>query len=85
VRAHYDSIRGRIAGAWKAEGGRFELDVTIPANTTATVYVPAREAGNITESGKSLAQAEGVRFRRMEGDRAVLAVESGTYHFATRL
>jgi alpha-L-rhamnosidase len=81
VRAHYDSIHGRIASAWKIEGGRFELDVAIPANTTATVYLPAREAGSITESGKALAQAQGVKFLRTEGDRAVLAVESGTYRF----
>jgi alpha-L-rhamnosidase len=83
VRAHYDSIRGRIAIAWKVEGGRFGLDVTIPANTTATVYVPARDAAGITESGKELAQASGVKFLRTEGDRAVLAVESGTYRFIT--
>ena len=84
VRAHYDSIHGRIASAWKSEGGRFELEVTIPANTTATVYLPARDAGSITESGKELAQAQGVKFLRTEGDWAMLAVESGTYRFATR-
>jgi alpha-L-rhamnosidase len=84
VRAHYDSIHGRIASAWKAEGGRFSLDVTIPANTTATVYVPARDAAGITESGKPLAQAQGVRFLGREGDRVVLAVETGSYRFATR-
>jgi alpha-L-rhamnosidase len=84
VRAHYDSIRGRIASAWKVEGGRFELEVTIPANTTATVYLPARDPASITESGKLLAQASGVKFLRFEGDRAILAVESGAYRFATR-
>jgi alpha-L-rhamnosidase len=84
VRAHYDSIHGRIASAWKVESGGFELDVTIPANTTATVYLPARNAGSITESGKDLAQAQGVKFLRMDGERAVLAVESGAYRFAAR-
>src|SRR5205823_6002440 len=43
VRAHYDSIHGRIASSWKREADRFTLEVTIPANTTATVYLPARE------------------------------------------
>ena len=37
----YDSIRGRIETAWKKSGGKLTLDVTIPANTTATVLVPA--------------------------------------------
>jgi alpha-L-rhamnosidase len=81
VRAYYDSIHGRISSAWKDEGGRFELEVTIPANTVATVYLPARDAGSITESGKKLAQAKGVKFLRSEGDRVVLAVDSGSYRF----
>ena len=75
------SHRLHPASAWKAEGGRFELEVTIPANTTATVYLPTRDAAGITESGKLLAQASGVKFLRSEGDRAVLAVESGSYRF----
>jgi alpha-L-rhamnosidase len=85
VRAHYDSIHGRIASAWKREGERFELEVTIPANTTATVYFPARDEGSINESGKPLGRAKGAKFVKMESDRAVLSVESGSYRFATKL
>jgi alpha-L-rhamnosidase len=84
VRAHYDCIHGRIASAWKAEGGQFELDLTIPANTTATVYLPASDVAVITEDGKELGQASGVKFQRMDGGRAVLAVESGAYRFASK-
>jgi alpha-L-rhamnosidase len=84
VRAHYDSIHGRIASAWKREAGRFELAVTIPANTTATVYLPASKAESITESGASLVNAKGVKFLKMEDDRALLAVESGIYRFVAK-
>src|SRR5947207_2653862 len=35
VHAHYDSIHGRISCAWKRTDDQFELDVSIPANTTA--------------------------------------------------
>jgi alpha-L-rhamnosidase len=85
VKAHYDSIRGRIASGWKVEDGRFSLGITIPANTTATVSMPAREAASVTESGKPLAESEGVKFLRTEGGRVVLAVESGRYKFAAKL
>ena len=81
VRAHYDSIHGRIASNWKVADGQFELEVSIPANTTATVYLPAHNAASISESGKKLARAKGVKLLRIEGDRVVLAIESGTYHF----
>jgi alpha-L-rhamnosidase len=83
VKAEYESVRGRIASQWKRAGDGLELEVTVPANAGATVFVPARSAQAVTESGKPLSRAEGVTFLRMEGDRAVLHVESGHYRFAT--
>jgi alpha-L-rhamnosidase len=80
----YDSTRGRIETAWKKSGDKLTLNVTIPANTTATVLVPAKNADTITESGKPLAKVMGVKFLRMDGDRAVLEVEAGSYRFAVR-
>ena len=49
--------------------GKLTLIVTIPANTTATVYVPAQDVAGVTESGKLAAKAEGVKFLRMEHGR----------------
>ncbi|MFA5193597.1 MAG: hypothetical protein WC740_23050 [Verrucomicrobiia bacterium] len=45
--------------------------------------MPARSADAITESGKPLAKTPGVKFPRMEADRAVLEVEEGSYWFAS--
>jgi alpha-L-rhamnosidase len=61
------------------------MDVTIPVNTTATVYVPAKDAAGVTESGKPAAKAEGVKVLQMENDAAVFAVGSGHYHFQSNL
>jgi alpha-L-rhamnosidase len=85
ARARYDSIRGPIATDWKREGSRFTLRVSIPANTTATVYLPAKGPEAITENGKPLAQATGVKFLRIESGRALVAIESGEYSFAMQL
>jgi alpha-L-rhamnosidase len=85
VKAHYDSIHGRIVSNWRRSANRFELETTIPANTRATVCLPAKSAGGVTESGKPLSNVDGVKFLRMEGDRAVLAVESGAYRFESKL
>jgi alpha-L-rhamnosidase len=82
ARAKYESIRGPITTDWKREANRFALRVTIPANTTATVYLPGKSADVITESGKPLAQAPGVKFLRIEGNHALVAIESGEYSFA---
>ena len=85
VKSEYASIRGRIISSWECKEDQFTLHVTVPTNTTATVYVPAKDAAAVTEDGKPLAQAEGVKLATMEGDTAVLTVESGSYAFRSAL
>jgi hypothetical protein len=82
AKATYKSIRGPISSSWKRDdAGHFSLDVEIPVNVTATVYVPG---GDVTEGGKPAAESDGVKFLRMEGNTAVFAVESGKYSFASK-
>ena len=126
VKASHESLYGKIETSWKREGGAFTLAVSIPPNTTATVWVPARyhHAVNIshgpmgeatvnlhspdhpavnisdapmgeaivnlhgkdavTESGRPVARARGVKFLRTEGDSALFEIESGNYVFRTK-
>ena len=84
AKASLRSIHGPIVSSWTAKEGVFTLDVTIPANTTATVYVPAARADAVQESGKPAAEAEGVKFLRAERGEAVYEVQSGTYRFTSR-
>jgi alpha-L-rhamnosidase len=51
VKAHFDSPYGRIVSNWKLEGDQLTLDVTIPANTSATVIVPGKNGGSSHEVG----------------------------------
>jgi alpha-L-rhamnosidase len=83
VKAHHDSPYGRIKSAWKKEGGKLSLNVTVPANSTAEVHIPANNCGDVRESGKPAASARGMRFLRMAGGRAVYEVGSGVYHFTS--
>ena len=83
VRDSYDSIHGRIRSEWHQSAGQFDLRVTIPANTTATVYLPAKNLDSVTENGRSGENISGVTSAIMEGDRAVLAIGSGDYHFVS--
>jgi alpha-L-rhamnosidase len=85
VEAVYNSVRGRITSTWKRDGGRLTLNVTIPPNTKAMVYVPAKDAFSVTEGGRTAARSSGVRFVRMDGDVAVFAVASGSYMFSSFL
>jgi len=79
AKTSYDSIQGKIATAWKVDGDTLKLDVTIPTNTTATVYVPAADAASIMEGRKPATQAEGVRLIGTKDGVALFEVGSGTY------
>ena len=80
----YQSIRGEIATSWIKEDETLSLIVTIPANTTATVFLPASGPEAITESGHALDQAEGVKVESTLAGRTVLKVGSGRYSFVTK-
>jgi len=84
VREHYDSIRGRISSEWRRSAGQFDLRVSIPANTLATVYLPAVDFASVTEGGCALAKSTGVNPVKMEAGCAVLEIGSGDYHFVSR-
>jgi alpha-L-rhamnosidase len=79
-----NTIRGRVATTWHRDGKNLTLDVTIPPNTTATVWLPLDPAAakhTLTESGNSLSEATGLSDIHEENNHATLEAESGTYHF----
>ena len=51
VKAHHDSMYGRIESSWKREGNKLAMTVTVPPNTSATVFIPGTGA---TEGGKAV-------------------------------
>jgi len=81
VKASHRSMYGTLASSWKREKGQFDLDVIVPPNTAATVWVPARNPAAVTESGKKVTDVRGVKFLRAEAGYAIYQVESGTYSF----
>ena len=85
VKGHYDSIYGRISVAWSKKNGACSLNVTIPANTKATIYLPVKNGASVRESGKPAEQAEGVTFLAMEKGGAAIQIGSGKYAFVFKL
>jgi len=80
--ATLDTYYGKVSNSWKVQNDSLIIDVEIPANTTATVYIPAKDANSIKESGKTLAQINGLKVIGKEDNYIVVEVGSGVYHFA---
>jgi hypothetical protein len=75
----YNSTSGLIATAWTNAGGVFHLDVVIPPNTTAQIYVPTTNANSVTESGVPAAISPGVTYAGFSNGYAIYTVGSGQY------
>ncbi len=84
VNCSYPSPYGTIQSNWKFIGNDFQYEVSIPANSTATVYVPADKAEKITENGRSVSGNRYVKFLRQEDHYAVYQVNSGSYKFVSK-
>jgi alpha-L-rhamnosidase len=74
----YESLWGTIESSWKREGNRFSYDIAVPHGTTAEVWLPP---GNVSESGKPVADTGEIHFLRKEKDFQVYEVQSGKYTF----
>jgi alpha-L-rhamnosidase len=81
VKCSYQSPYGEIVSNWKSEKDSFKWEIHVPVNSTATVYLPATSADQVSESGKKADKAKGVKFLRMEKKFAVYQVGSGSYEF----
>jgi alpha-L-rhamnosidase len=78
ARAEYDSIYGKIISDWKGSpAGPFSLSVTIPANTSAKIFLPAIAGARLTEDGNS------VEARQENGSYAI-QIGSGSYKFEVK-
>ncbi len=76
---------GTASISWKKETGKFMMDIIVPVGSTATVYVPASKAGDVTESGKKIKDSNALRFQRVENGYAIYYVASGNYSFNSQL
>jgi alpha-L-rhamnosidase len=80
----FASVYGEVKTQWKFEGNDYHLNVSIPANTSATVYVLAIHEDKVTEGGKSITKNPHVKFLRKEGKYAVYEIDSGSYQFVSK-
>ncbi|HWH68667.1 MAG TPA: alpha-L-rhamnosidase C-terminal domain-containing protein, partial [Candidatus Sulfotelmatobacter sp.] len=84
VNASYHSIHGPILSQWQRATNAVTLKVSIPANTTATIWVPTDSAQPITEGSGPANRSQHVQFLRRENGYALYQVDSGQYEFHSR-
>ena len=84
VHATHRTPFGEAVSGWSQQNKVFTWDVTVPVNTTATLYIPRAQGTRVFEGHLPLAAVKDVRVLREEQDRLVCTVGSGSYTFLVR-
>jgi alpha-L-rhamnosidase len=80
--ADLETVYGKLSAHWKIQGNLFLLDVEIPVNTSADIYIPARSGDTVSENGIPLQQVKEITAGGKEGNYIILHTGSGVYHFS---
>ncbi len=81
VKASHISPYGLIESEWHTDTAGFHWLITVPPNSTATIFIPVASADKVKESGHAADTRPGVKFLRFDSGRAVYQLDSGTYDF----
>jgi alpha-L-rhamnosidase len=81
---NYQTYYGQVSTSWKIDQGKLSVDIVIPPNTSATVYIPASAAEEVIESGKSLSSLKEIQVAGLENGHVILKVGSGRYQFTQK-
>lgn len=78
-----ETYYGKVSSAWKKDGDKLSLDIEIPVNTSATIYIPVKDKTNkISENGTLISSASDIQTLDEEDGFKVFKVGSGNYHFS---
>lgn len=91
AKATVPTIKGNISTYWnRISNEKLILEVTVPANTKANIYVPNNDMGNVVvkennqvifENGNFVEGVNGIKSGNAEGNFIVFSVGSGSYSF----
>ena len=82
AQCHIQTPYGSLASEWKLANGELTLAVTVPANTTAEVVIPAASTEAVREGNVTAISAPGVKGATFKDGKVTLLVGSGHYEFA---
>jgi alpha-L-rhamnosidase len=77
VNASYESVYGLIKSDWKKSKNSLQWKITIPANSSAVVYLPTANVSSVTVNNQKLDKSSASY--KTENNYIVLTLESGSY------
>ena len=81
ARGMLQSPHGEILSSWKLHAGRFDWEVIVPPNTTASVKFPVPGKAKLTEGKSPLARSAGVSKVKATAASVTCELAPGHYKF----
>lgn len=81
AKGHYDSMYGRIKSEWNISKNTVSYHFTIPANTSATLHLQAKDVNDITANGKKINDVAAIEQLGQENGKMIMKLSSGKYDF----
>ena len=85
AQATLETYYGEVSSRWEEQGTELKLDISIPANTKATVYIPGEKFDSVFENGRKVSSRKDIHLAGTEDGYVVLELGSGRYHFMVSL
>lgn len=82
--ASLETYYGKLSNSWKVDNNLISMDVEIPANTTATIYVPTHNANSVKENNMPLGSIKDLQVAGSEDGYVIVKTGSGKYHFTSQ-
>jgi len=76
---------GKVVSSWKIENNTFQLNITIPPNTTATVVIPANVNEDLLLEGKIFKNNSDITMIKKGTNTFELSVKPGTYKLISKM
>lgn len=77
----FRSVKGLIRSRWEKQNGSLFLQVTIPPNSLATVYIPSKDHSQITLDNKPIGAVDGIKMVGQQNSYTICELGSGNYEF----
>jgi alpha-L-rhamnosidase len=85
VSASIETIRGTVSSKWELNESQLKLNIRVPFNTSADIYIPVNKDAKVFEGGISVRDVEGINLRGYIRNSQVYSVDSGNYEFIVML
>jgi len=80
----FNTPYGTVKTDWEKLSDSFHLNVTIPANSTASVYLPVTGKSIVLEDGSLINKSKDIHFIKKTNEYLIFNVGSGSYDFRVK-